>query len=196
MAYRFTPADPSVAEAVRRIALSQITRALSALDGPAHDAPATVHDTRKTVKKLRGLIRLARPGFRDYDVENAALRATGQSLAHLRDSDVMRQTLADLADGTAAFPTLSAALDAHSATTRDPAATAAATTAARDSLAALAARVPDWHIRGKGFDTPPARSPPRTPPRKRRWPVSPTHPMRMRSTPSANAPRTRSISTS
>ena len=154
MAYRFTPADPSVAEAVRRIALGQITRALAALDGPAHDAPTTVHDIRKTVKKLRGLIRLARPGFRDYDAENAALRATGQTLAHLRDSDVMRQTLADLADGTAAFPALSAALDAHSTATRDPAATAAATAAARDSLAALAARVPDWRIRGKGFSTP------------------------------------------
>jgi CHAD domain-containing protein len=154
MAYRFTPADPSVAEAVRRIALAQITRALTTLDSPAHDAPTTVHDTRKTVKKLRGLIRLARPGFRDYDAENAALRAIGHTLAHLRDSDVMRQTLADLADGTAAFPAMAAALDAHSATARDPAATTAATAAARDSLAALAARVPGWRIRGKGFTTP------------------------------------------
>lgn len=154
MAYRFTPADPSVAEAVRRIALSQIARALAALEGPAHDAPTTVHDTRKTVKKLRGLIRLVRPGFRDYAAENAALRAIGHTLAHLRDSDVMRQTLADLADGTAAFPTMAAALDAHSAAARDPAATTAATAAARDSLAALAARIPGWRIRGKGFATP------------------------------------------
>jgi CHAD domain-containing protein len=154
MAYRFVPADISVEDAVRRIAAAQLARATSALAGPAADAPATVHDIRKTVKKLRGLIRLARPGFRDYGRENAELRSVGHSLMQLRDSDVMRQTLADLADGTDAFPAMAAALAAHSAATRDPAAAAAAIADARDRLTRIAARVPEWQIRGKGFSTP------------------------------------------
>lgn len=154
MAYRFLPADASVEEAIRRIAASQLDRALEALSGTERDAPATIHGVRKSVKKLRGLIRLARPGFRDYDTENAALRDVGQSLAHLRDSDVMRQTLADLADGTDAFPAMAAALAAHASATRDPEATHRATSAARDSLSAIAARVPRWRIRGRDFDTP------------------------------------------
>jgi CHAD domain-containing protein len=154
VAYRFLPADTSVEMAVRRIAAAQLERATTALAGPAADDPATVHDVRKTVKKLRGLIRLARPGFRDYTRENAELRSVGQSLTALRDSDVMRQTLADLADGTDAFPAMAAALKAHSAATRDPAATAAAIADARMRLGAIASRVPDWRIRGDGFETP------------------------------------------
>jgi CHAD domain-containing protein len=154
MAYRFLPADASVQDAVRRIASTQLDRALQALSGPDREAPATVHGVRKSVKKLRGLIRLARPGFRHYDAENAALRDVGQSLAHLRDSDVMRQTLADLADGTDAFPAMAAMLDAHSATARDPDATHRATTQARDALAAIADRVPTWRIKGRDFSTP------------------------------------------
>jgi CHAD domain-containing protein len=154
MSYRFTPADQTVEDAVRRIATTLLTRATDALSGSAQDAPATVHDVRKAVKKLRGLIRLARPGFKAYAPENAALRDIGQSLAHLRDSDVMRQTLSDLADGTDAFPAMTAALDAHSAAARDPAATHAAVTAARAALTDLAARVPRWRIRGADFSTP------------------------------------------
>jgi CHAD domain-containing protein len=154
MSYRFLPADASVPIAVRRIATSQLDNALRALSSADPDAPVTIHGVRKSVKKLRGLIRLARPGFRDYDTENAALRAVGQSLAHLRDSDVMRQTLADLADGTDAFPAMAAALSAHAAATRDPGETHRATTSAREALAAIASRVPHWRIRGRDFDTP------------------------------------------
>jgi len=154
MSYRFIPADTSVEDAVRRIASSQLARADAALSGPANDAPATLHEVRKTVKKLRGLNRLVRPGFKDYDRENATLRSVGQSLTHLRDSDVMHQTLADLADGADAFPAMAAALEAHSATLRDPAATARAIAVARDALAEVAARVPHWRIRGHGFATP------------------------------------------
>lgn len=154
MAYRFIPSDTSVEDAVRRIAAAHLARAETALAAPGGDAPATVHDVRKTVKKLRGLIRLARPGFSDHARENATLRAVGQSLTLLRDSDVMRQTLADLADGADAFPAMAAALEAHSAAMRDPAATAAAIAAARAALAEVAARVPHWRIRGQGFATP------------------------------------------
>jgi CHAD domain-containing protein len=154
MAYRFVPADASVQDAVRRIAAGQLDRALRSLSGPEGHAPAAIHGVRKSVKKLRGLIRLARPGFRDYDRENAALRGVGHSLAALRDSDVMAQTLANLADGTMAFPTLAAALADEGAARRDPAAIAAAIGAAEATLRDIAARAPHWRIRGEGFDTP------------------------------------------
>lgn len=154
MAYRFTPADRTVQDAVRRIARDQLDRAISLLDGPASQSPTAIHDVRKAIKKLRGLIRLARPGFDAYSDENAALRDAGRNLSHLRDADVLCQTLTDLADGSDAFPAMSAALEAERAAHRDPDVIAAAISSARATLSAVADRVPDWRVRGRDFDTP------------------------------------------
>jgi CHAD domain-containing protein len=55
-----------------------------------------VHDLRKTCKRLRGLIRVVRPVFADYRVENAAFRDAGRKLSHLRDNAVLIQTYDNL----------------------------------------------------------------------------------------------------
>jgi hypothetical protein len=60
MGYRFRHDDESVEAGLRRIAAEQLTKALASLDADAlHEG---VHDARKRVKKLRGLLRLVRPG--------------------------------------------------------------------------------------------------------------------------------------
>lgn len=63
MSYRIRP-DATVRTNVRRLARRELARALAALDEPgALGLQETVHDLRKRCKKVRGVLRLARPGL-------------------------------------------------------------------------------------------------------------------------------------
>jgi CHAD domain-containing protein len=95
MGYRFRHDDESVEAGFRRIAMEQLDKALKALDaeGALHEG---IHDARKRVKKLRGLLRLVRPAFKGYARENARLRDAARTLSGLRDQTAMLETLARL----------------------------------------------------------------------------------------------------
>ena len=95
MAYRFNHSQDTVQDGVRDIAVELIDKAIAA-SKRRHDVERTVHNLRKTCKKLRGLIRLVRPVFSDYHAENAAFRAAGRGLSHLRDTAVLIQTYDNL----------------------------------------------------------------------------------------------------
>jgi CHAD domain-containing protein len=99
MPYRLSPDDKTLRHALRRLARSELGAALAHVsDGPM--TPAGVHDIRKRIKKLRGALRLVRPGFAAFKPENAALRDAARALASARDAEVRLATL----DGV--FPTL------------------------------------------------------------------------------------------
>jgi CHAD domain-containing protein len=86
MGFRFKRKE-SIRDGVRRIADEQIGRALRDLDDPELSAAQKVHQLRKRCKKLRGLIRLVRPGFEEvYRHENAWFRDTARPLSRVRDS--------------------------------------------------------------------------------------------------------------
>jgi CHAD domain-containing protein len=91
MAYRFDKSQHTVQDDVRDIAGELIDNAIAA-SRRRQNAERTVHNLRKTCKKLRGLIRLVRPVFADYHAENAAFRAAGHGLSQLRDTAVLIQT--------------------------------------------------------------------------------------------------------
>jgi CHAD domain-containing protein len=100
MAYRLDLSD-DVPSSLRRSANEQLADAARLLrDESAQDPVASVHGARKDLKKVRSLLRLARPGLRprDYRRENAALRETARSLSATRDADVMVQTVDALAE--------------------------------------------------------------------------------------------------
>ena len=82
---------------MRRIGAEQLERAIASVDADG-DLEPRVHDIRKRMKKLRGLIRLVRPAFPDYEMENAHLRDTARSISGLRDAQVLGRTLDDLLD--------------------------------------------------------------------------------------------------
>lgn len=90
--------DPSLPadEAVRRLARALVTdmsRALAAFDS----MPATAaHETRKGIKALRALLRLADPGCERLREVDAQLRESAALLAGAREARVLAQTLADL----------------------------------------------------------------------------------------------------
>ena len=99
MSYRFER-DESIPGASRRIACEQLERALAALADPDElGAEETIHDVRKRCKKLRGLVRLVRPGLGDeYDHANAAFRDAARELSPLRDAHALQGTFGDLVE--------------------------------------------------------------------------------------------------
>jgi CHAD domain-containing protein len=91
--------DETVPDAVLRITDEQVDEAVSSL---AEADPAgleeAVHDARKRAKKLRGLVRLVRPGLGRgaYRRANAAFRDAGRELSALRDAHATLATFDDL----------------------------------------------------------------------------------------------------
>lgn len=94
MPFRFDPAE-SVPDGVRRIACEQLDRSIHRLTEGTDDRDADVHSARKSMKCLRGLVRLVRPdlGPDVYRRENETYRDTARRLAALRDATVLAGTL-------------------------------------------------------------------------------------------------------
>lgn len=153
MAYRFALSDRTIADGVRRIACAQIDAATAILSAPDRDTAPSIHGLRKHVKRLRGLIRIIKPGFPAFSAENAFLRDIGRSLADLRDSDVMIATLDALVTGPDDWPNLRKALTTAQGVVRDPAATAATLDRCEAMFGALRGRAGGWKIKGRGFAT-------------------------------------------
>ena len=88
--------DPreGIAAGLERSAREQLDRALGELGDPERDRPVAIHEARKCCKRLRGLLRLARPGLGDkvYRRENVALRDAARRLSGLRDAEALLET--------------------------------------------------------------------------------------------------------
>jgi len=90
-------AKESAQRAVRRIAREQIDKAIAEIGDREVGLHETVHQVRKRCKKVRGLLRLTRPGFAaTYRRENARFRDTARLLAPLRDGHVLVATYESL----------------------------------------------------------------------------------------------------
>jgi CHAD domain-containing protein len=155
-AYRLFPGE-TVAAGVRRIARGALDHAIELLEASAgDDLPEAIHEARKTLKRLRALVRLARDalGEETYRLENQAFRDAGRELSSVRDAQVTVDTLEGLrtrfgeelpAD---AFAGLHAALrddarTAHERVRDDSQALAELI----DSLSAARSRVATWPLR-------------------------------------------------
>lgn len=94
MSYRLLEDEP-LHLGVSRIAYEQIDEALGYLQDSGDALDEAVHETRKCLKKLRGLLRLVRKeiGETVYKRENVMFRDAGRLLSDLRDCKVMIDTL-------------------------------------------------------------------------------------------------------
>jgi CHAD domain-containing protein len=91
-----------VPDGVRRIARGQLDMSIERLDGDTdEDLGTAVHETRKSLKRLRATVRLARDELGDepYRRENVAFRDAGRRLGGARDNQVLLETLDALIDG-------------------------------------------------------------------------------------------------
>lgn len=152
MPYAILPEDPTVGAALRRIAREEAEGALALAQGGGDLAPR-VHGMRKTVKKLRGLLRLVRPVLPQARAENEVLRDAGRGLSDLRDAAVQLATLERLAEGMPEerrrrllhpFEEAARRQDAEAAPRLLPAFAAA--------MASLRDRCEGWHPRREGWD--------------------------------------------
>src|SRR5918996_391117 len=90
-----------VLDGVRRVARGQLDMSIERLAGDTdEDLGTAVHETRKSLKRLRAIARLARDELGDeaYRRENVAFRDAGRRLAGARDSQVLLETLDALTD--------------------------------------------------------------------------------------------------
>jgi CHAD domain-containing protein len=88
--------DEAIPDGIRRVARGQLDRAHAELaEAPKRKLAAAVHDTRKSLKRLRTTVRLARGAIGNdiYRRENAAFRDSGRRLSGVRDASVLIETL-------------------------------------------------------------------------------------------------------
>ena len=89
----------AVGEGLVRVVRGRAATAIEALREDAKDNPAAaIHSARKEIKKIRSVLRLARPelGEKTYAAENERYRDAGRTLSGSRDAEVKVETLADL----------------------------------------------------------------------------------------------------
>ncbi|HEV3364548.1 MAG TPA: CHAD domain-containing protein [Acidimicrobiia bacterium] len=98
MAFALDPGRP-IPAAVTKAAETQLRKTVEGLTGQTElDPDDAAHDARKRTKKVRALLRLARPELGDkvYRRENRALRDAARLLSPVRDAWVLIETLDDL----------------------------------------------------------------------------------------------------
>lgn len=151
--------DASVQKDVRRVALAQIDGAIASIDDHGLASGIVVHEARKACKKLRGLIRIVRPGFDAYKNENASFRDIAAILSPLRDAAVMIETYDALMDAQerdgdrAAFAPVRRRLTLRQKTLdRDASSADRKLGDVRDQLLAARARIAAWKLSDSGFD--------------------------------------------
>jgi CYTH domain-containing protein/CHAD domain-containing protein len=92
--FSLRPAEP-LGVGVRRIVVGQVDHAIDHLSGRGDDPHEAVHEARKSFKRVRAALRLARDELGEdvYRREAAAFRDAGRSLSTTRDRQVLVATL-------------------------------------------------------------------------------------------------------
>lgn len=93
MRYQFQIEEGISAEIIRNIG-EELASAIEALQ-TAEDPHEGIHDTRKSLKKIRAILRLARSGFlpETFRQANETCRDNGRLLSDLRDATALIETL-------------------------------------------------------------------------------------------------------
>lgn len=92
MAWRFEPGE-ELRDAFRRVATEEIAKVRAGLSAPHPDLETAIHEARQGFKRLRALVRLAKPQLgSDFTVENRRWRDASRLLSGSRDTTVLLQT--------------------------------------------------------------------------------------------------------
>lgn len=156
MSYRFNITEP-VPDNVRRIASEEIRSAVAHLRNPD---PARrekgIHEARKSIKRLRALLRLVRPELgRWFRQENAALRDIGRSLSELRDSSIVLETFDSLsgeASDRKKLHLVRQGLQQQKKAKEETIDTRKTLRQAAEALSEVAERVSQWTLHSDGFE--------------------------------------------
>ena len=92
MTWRFEPGE-RLSDAFRRVAGEEIGAAGTALRATETDRGRGIHEARQSFKRLRALLRLAKPDLEgDFDLEFRRFRDCGRALSSSREVTVMGET--------------------------------------------------------------------------------------------------------
>jgi len=153
------PAKARLGEGLSLVVTSEIDELFAGREPPP-SVDDRVHETRKSIKRLRALLRLYRGslGHALFELEDARLREIGRSLGQARDAVALRESLERLvhcaspvdrprlADHLAA---LTSALDYGSRASPDE--VSAALHSAHDGLGAVRERARGWSVDRSGW---------------------------------------------
>ena len=158
MGYSLKP-NESVESGVRRIAQEQLKAALEELQSDELERHKAVHQVRTRCKKLRALVRLVRPVFADYELENAAFRDAAGSLSGVRDAESTIQAFDKLLKHyeeeleNATFASVRAGLDQRRRKLiKEDVDLDERLEKVAHNLKAAHERAGDWSLQSKGFD--------------------------------------------
>jgi len=93
MAYRLKSKE-SVPEGIKRVVKEEFDAGLEQLNGKSRaNRDEAVHEARKSVKKIRAVLRLMRPELDGaYDAQIGRLRTVGRKLSEFRDAGAIVET--------------------------------------------------------------------------------------------------------
>lgn len=158
MAYRLK-AGESVPEGVRRVVLEEIDSAIKQLSrrgvGQRDEA---IHEARKSIKKIRGVLRLIRPRLGPvYREENTRLRDIGRGLSEIRDAQAIIEVFDGVVDKykdhlqSEALASIRQGLEKSKREMEQGTNVEHAVRAARATLRSLRGRVSQWPLESDGF---------------------------------------------
>jgi CHAD domain-containing protein len=157
MAYRLKRNRPMQKE-LRRIVTKELEAAIAELRNDGSATETSVHEARKSIKKIRAAIRLMRDELgSSYKTDNRLLRDVGRSLSDLRDASVLVSSLDTLGARTQSSQTkaclkkLAAEFRMRQQQTVHDKHSFATVEAAARQLESFTPRVDAWPWRKKGF---------------------------------------------
>jgi CHAD domain-containing protein len=104
MAWRFEPGE-GLRKAFRRVSAEEIAKVRAGLAGPEASRDKAIHEARQAFKRLRALVRLAKPPLgSDFAGENRRWRDAGRLLSGSRDITVLLQCFDTLVSESGALP--------------------------------------------------------------------------------------------
>lgn len=98
MPYRLR-ANESIPDGIRRIVQEEVDSACARLTNPKQRRDEAIHEARKSLKKIRGVLRLVRSVLHQaYPDENRRLRDLGRELSQVRDAVAVIEVFDSIAD--------------------------------------------------------------------------------------------------
>jgi CHAD domain-containing protein len=147
----------SIARGLTRLVTKELKSAIDQL-GESEGREGAIHETRKSVKKVRAALRLIRKGAPDVtDRDRQRLRRSGRLLSPVRNTEALLQTARDLCrdDLGTREKEMCAALHRHLAANKarafQPSTLALITTQALDALRSVRRSSKYWNLRAARF---------------------------------------------
>lgn len=152
MSFTLDPAADALTTDVHRVARSELDNSLGTLADKTLTVDVRIHEVRKSIKKLRALLRLIRFAFPGRAALNARLRDAAANLSDTRDAAVIVETLHRLVRHKPDLANELNNLHPRLPVPTDPQNAQAQLAVLADTLSDIRAQLSGWTLTQQGFD--------------------------------------------